>query len=108
MDTSEEDPLALFATTLIVYSVPFVRPVYVYDVPTCVIGDLEIPPPLIVIVYPVIADPPLLAGADHVMGTLPLTTSSEAAKLVGAPGTVEGVADSESSDPRPPPISFLA
>ena len=108
MDTSEEDPLALFTTTLIVYSVPFVRPVYVYDVPTCVIGDLEIPPPLIVIVYPVIADPPLLAGADHVMGTLPLTTRSEAAKLVGAPGTVEGVADSESSDPRPPPIAFVA
>ena len=47
------------------------------------------PPGLAETVYPVTADPPLLAGADHETAT-PASLRSPAT-LIGAPGTVAGV-----------------
>jgi hypothetical protein len=58
-----EVPTALVAVTVNVYAVPLVRPVTV-----AVKGPAEVavrPPGDAVTVYPVIGDPPLLAGAVH-------------------------------------------
>jgi len=59
-----------------------------------------------VTVYPVIAEPPVLDGADHE------TTTEESPKTpdtpVGAPGTVAGTTDVDAVDAEPVPALFVA
>ena len=68
------------------YEVPLVNPVHVYVVPLPV---HVAPAGEDVTVYPVIADPPLLAGAVNVTVAAP-EAALVAATDVGAPGTVAG------------------
>ena len=58
-----EVPTLLVAVTVKVYAVPFVSPVTAHDNTPAVEHDP--PPGDDVTVYPVIAAPPSLAGADH-------------------------------------------
>ena len=46
------------------------------------------PPGLDVTVYPVMADPPLNAGAENATDALPLTPATDALPIVGASGVV--------------------
>jgi len=62
-DEELESPAALAAMTVNVYAVPFVRPVTVQLRATAVVHVFE--PGLEVTVYLVIAEPPLLDGADQ-------------------------------------------
>ena len=79
-------PAALVATTVKVYAVPLVKPFKVIglDKPVAVYE-----PGLEVTVYPVIADPPLDAGALKATETCPFPAVGD--PMVGAPGTVNGV-----------------
>jgi hypothetical protein len=76
--------MAFVAVTVNVYAVALVKPL-------TVIGDNApvpvIPPGLDVTVYPVMAEPPLSAGALNVTATA-RTAVFEAVPIVGAPGTV--------------------
>ena len=63
-------------------------------------------PGLEVTVYPVIAEPPLLAGAVNV--TVAWAFPAVAVPIVGAPGTVEGVTGFEAELGRLDPLTFLA
>jgi hypothetical protein len=67
------------------------------------------PPGLEVIVYPVIADPPLLAGALKLTVVDP-DELLEADVMVGAPGTVAGVTDAEAVEEseRATPLNAVA
>ena len=100
---STEFPAAFVARTLYVYAVPFVNPVTVQEVVVLVqVND----PGVEVAVYPVIALPPLDAGAvqltrDEALATVPET-------LVGAPGTVRGVTDAEAVEALEVPLAFVA
>jgi hypothetical protein len=87
-------PIAFVAVTVNVYAVPV-------DKPETVIGD-EAPVPVIplgldVTVKPVIAEPPLFAGAEKVTDT-DVALATVAVPIVGAPGAVA---------PAPPIIMFL-
>jgi len=96
-------PATFAAVTVNEYEVPLVRPVTAHVVAPPV---LQVAPPgLAVAVYPVMALPPLEAGADHASDTWPLLGVAEF--RVGAPGTVRGVAESE-LDGGPPPAAFVA
>jgi hypothetical protein len=83
--------------------VPFVKPVTVQEVVVLVqVND----PGVEVAVYPVIALPPLDAGAvqltrDEALATVPET-------LVGAPGTVRGVTADEAVEALEVPLAFVA
>jgi hypothetical protein len=95
--------LAFVAITVKVYAVPLVSPV-------TVIGLVE-PVPVIlpgfeVTVYPVIADPPLLAGA--VNATIACALPAVAVPIVGAPGPVEGVTEFEATLAGLIPLAFVA
>jgi hypothetical protein len=80
-------PTALVAVTVKVYVVPFVKPVTVKgEAPPVAVK----PPGLDVTVYEVMADPPLVTGAEKVIVASPLPLV--AVPIVGAPGTVAGVA----------------
>jgi hypothetical protein len=57
-------------------------------------------------VYPVIADPPLFAGAVNEITTLSLPEATEL--TVGAFGTVDGVAGNDALDATPVPMPFVA
>lgn len=97
-------PIALVAVTVKVYAVPFVRPVTVAVVAPDVVA---VNPPLLeVTVYPVMAEPPLKAGADHV--TLALLLPAEPATFVGASGTVAGVAELLAVEAVLVPFAFVA
>jgi hypothetical protein len=63
-------------------------------------------PGLEVTVYPVIADPPLLAGA--VNATEAWAFPFVAVPIVGAPGTVEGVTEFEAALGKLLPVAFVA
>jgi hypothetical protein len=81
-----------------------VRPVTVADVAPVVVAVR--PPGEAVTVYPVIAEPPSLAGAVHdtaawAFPAVPLTP-------VGAPGTVHGVTAAEAADAAEVPATFVA
>jgi hypothetical protein len=96
-------PVAFVAITVKVYAVPLVSPV-------TVIGLVE-PVPVIlpgveVAVYPVIADPPLLAGAVNV--TIACALPAVAIPIVGVPGTVEGVTEFEAALAGLFPLAFVA
>ena len=57
--------------------------------------------------YPVIADPPLLAGGVQL--TVPeVGLSTEAVPMVGAPGTVEGMTRLDGAEKCPVPKAFVA
>ena len=79
-------PTLLVAVTLNVYAVPFVNPDTTAEVAPDV--DAVAPPGVAVTVYPVIAEPPLDAGADH--DTVAAAFPATAPTPVGAPGTVGG------------------
>jgi hypothetical protein len=87
-------PTAFVAVTVNVYVVPF-------DKPVTLIGDeppvAVTPPGLDVTVKPVIAEPPLLAGALNVTEAL-VPPVAVATTFVGAPG---------GDSPAPPIIMFL-
>ena len=90
-------PALLVAVTVNVYSVPYVKPVNVVDVPVVVAVKLSGED---VTVYKVIGDPPLEAGGVHeivavVPGPPVLVTP------VGAPGTVAGVIEFDGPDAEP-------
>src|SRR2546423_9833317 len=95
-------PTAFVALTMNVYSVPLVSPVIVQ--PRVVVAQVA-PPGFAVAVYPVIGLPPVDDGALHARAIWPLP--EVAARPVGAPGTVAGVADT-SDDPVPAPTAFVA
>ena len=88
-DTAEApEPAALVATTENVYAVPLVRPVTVHDV----VAEAQVSAPGDeVTAYPVIGEPPLLAGAVH--DTLACPLPAVATTFDGTEGTVYGVAD---------------
>jgi hypothetical protein len=79
--------------------------------PDTVIGEdapLTVRPPgEEVTVYPVIADPPVFAGAEKLTVALPLL--AVAAIPVGVPGTVVvGVTGAEALEELPEPLPFVA
>ena len=81
-------PAMLIAATVKVYAVAVVSPVMVVEVPVPLIDSPPHPEQvgLATTVYPVMGDPPVLAGAVQVKVTLgPFT---EATGVPGAPGTV--------------------
>ena len=59
-----------------------------------------------VTVYPVIAEPPLLAGAVNV--TVTCAFPSVAVPIVGAPGVVEGITEFEAALAGLLPVAFVA
>ena len=107
-------PTEFRAITLITYAVPLDRPVTVHgDAAMTVVLPHRVHDPATPLLleyftkYSVIADPPVLAGADHVTASwvLPLVATTD----VGAPGTVAaGVAGAEFADGRLMPTAFLA
>jgi hypothetical protein len=64
------------------------------------------PPGLEVTVYEVIAEPPLLAGAEKVIVASPLPLV--AVPIVGAPGTVAGVAPPLAPEAELVPTALVA
>jgi len=75
------------------------------------VTGLAVPVPVIlpgfeVTVYPVIAEPPSLAGAVNV--TVARVFPAVAVPIVGAPGTVEGVTGFEAELAGPVPLAFVA
>jgi hypothetical protein len=114
-DVTEEDapledefPIALVATAVNVYATPSVNPVTAQEVAFAAAVHVN-PPGLEVIVYPVIADPPLLAGALKLTVVDP-DELLEADVMVGAPGTVAGVTDAEvvEESERATPLNAVA
>jgi len=59
-----------------------------------------------VTVYPVIADPPVEAGACHVRTACAFPSVAE--RDVGAPGTVRGVIAAEATEASDEPAIFVA
>jgi hypothetical protein len=96
-------PLAFVAITVKVYAVPLVRPDTVIGLPEPVPVK---PPELEVTVYPVIAEPPLLAGAVNV--TVASAFPGVAVPIVGAPGIVDGVTEFEAELAKLLPLAFVA
>ena len=67
------------------------------------------PPGALVTVYPVIADPPSLAGADHDTVTWPFPpTPDTLSGLVGTVAPAEGVTEFEGSDAALSPTPLVA
>ena len=87
-------PAALVAVTVNVYAVPLVRPFTVHDVVPVVVQRKA--PGEEVAVYPVMAVPPVEAGAVHDT-TEEALAFEVAVTTVGAPGTVAGVAAAEAA-----------
>ena len=67
----------------------------------------DLPPGAAVTLKPVIAVPPSLLGADHVIVERP-DSAAVAPTPVGTPGTVDGVALFDDSDTAPVPAAFVA
>ena len=97
-----DSPFAFFALTVKVYGVPFVNPEIVKgdEAPETVLPSFD------VTVYSVIADPPLFAGAVNEITTLSFPDAT--ALIVGAFGTVDGVADKDALDRTEVPMPFVA
>jgi hypothetical protein len=91
------------ANTVKVYAVPLVSPVIVIGL---VVPVTVILPGLEVTVYPVMADPPLFAGA--VNATIACAFPPVAVPIVGAPGPVEGVTEFEATLAGLFPLAFVA
>lgn len=103
-DDAAEVPAALVAVTVNVYEVPLVRPVTVAAVAPVVVAVC--PPGAAVTVYPVMVEPPLLAGAVHV--TAAWVFLGVAVTAVGAPGTVFGVTAELAADAAEVPAALVA
>jgi hypothetical protein len=88
-EEAELVPSALLAVTVKVYGEPLLRPFTTTDVAPLVVA-LN-PPVFEVTTYVVIAEPPLLAGADHETSALPLL--AVALTEVGASGIVAGMTE---------------
>ena len=94
-------PIALLAVTVQVTAVPLANPLTVS-------GDeapVLLSPPQVA-VYPVMALPPLLAGAVKLIVTWVLP--AVAVPMVGAPGTPAGVTLFDAADAAPAPFAFAA
>src|SRR5665213_1870795 len=92
-------PVVLVAVTLNVYTVLAVRNETVQEVVAAVV---QVWPPLEVTVYPVMADPPVDAGA--VQDTTDWVLAFDVAVTpVGAPGVVAGMAAAEAAEAGPAP-----
>ena len=89
-DEAADVPIMLVAVTVKVYDVPLVRPLIVQLVDAVVQVN---PPGVLVAVYEVTTEPPLLDGATQV--TVALVEAAVAVAEVGAPGTVGNVAVTE-------------
>src|SRR5664280_1735427 len=96
-DEASEVPAALVAVTVNVYGLSLVRPatVAVRAPPVVAVA----PPGVAVTVYPVIGEPPLLAGAVH--DTTAWALPAVAVTPVGAPATVTANAPLPFGVPRP-------
>jgi len=100
---AEPVPALFVAETVNVYEVPFVSPLTVQLVVTVVqMKD----PGVEVTVYPVIALPPVDAGAiqDTTACAFPDTADTD----LGTPGVVAGTTTLDASDASPPPREFVA
>jgi hypothetical protein len=99
-------PAAFFAATVQSYAVPLVRPVtFAVSAVGTALTVLTVAPLAQLAMYPVIADPPSKPGTVHVNVIVALP--AVAALIVGAVGTVLGVADFE-LDAGPQPAAFVA
>ena len=98
-------PTAFVAITVKVNDAPFVNPVTVQVVPAVV--QLAVPGDATA-VYPVIGDPPSLAGATHATSALFVTPTIAADTLVGTPGTVETNTPPDAEDGALSPSPFVA
>jgi len=95
---------ALFVTvTENVYEMPFVK-LGTVQLVVEVVHENE--PGEDVTVYPVIAEPPVLDGADH--ETVTEESPNTPDTPVGAPGTVAGTTDADAEDAEPVPALFVA
>jgi hypothetical protein len=103
-DDPKEVPAALAAVTVNVYAVPLANPATVAEAVPVVVALS--PPGDAVTVYPVIADPPLLAGA--VQDTTAKALPAVATAPVGAPGTVLGVTAALDEDAGEVPAALAA
>jgi hypothetical protein len=97
-------PAALVAVTVNVYGVPLVNPVTVHEL----VSVVQVKPPgLEVAVYPVMAAPPLEVDAVH--DTTDWALAYEVADtLVGALGTVAGIAEADAVEAGPVPAPLVA
>ena len=93
---AEELPIAFVATAVNVYATPSVNPDTAHEVALAAAVHVK-PPGLEVIVYPVMAEPPLLAGALKFTVVVP-EELLVADVIVGAPGVVAGVTDADAVD----------
>src|SRR5206468_3379763 len=98
-------PLALLATTVNVYEVPFVNPPTVAVVAPAA-AEAVAPPGDAVTVYPVIALPPSEAGA--VQCSSAERRAGGAGTPAGGPGTPVGVTALEGADAAPGPLALPA
>jgi hypothetical protein len=106
-------PVPFAAATVNVYAVPAVNPVMRCLVP--VVPAFESTPPagLDITVYPVIAVPPVAAGAENVTVACPLplaigVAGNVAVPIVGALGTVSGITELLAPEAGPAPLLFDA
>jgi hypothetical protein len=96
-------PTPFTATTVTVYAVPLVRPVIVRgeDAPLAVV-----PPGFAVAVYEVMAEPPVLAGAENETTSVVFPAVTET--FCGTLGTVAGVTELLATDALESPTPFVA
>ncbi len=96
-------PSAFVAVTVKVYVTPFVNPVTVIgEVPPVAV----IPPGEDVTVYKVIAEPPFLTGTEKIIVASPFPRV--AVPMIGASGTVAGVAELLTAEATLVPTAFVA
>jgi hypothetical protein len=101
----------LVAVTWNVYAVPFVKPVTIADEAEdpAATGNPAVDPAYGVTVYPVIALPPLLAGADQLTNACPVAGDPDTDwGAVGAVGAELGVTELDCADAGPVPTIFVA
>ena len=97
-----DSPFTLSALTVNVYAVPLSSP----EILSGEVAPVPVTPLLAVIRYPVIAEPPLLAGAVNETTAPPSNGAADTA--VGAFGTVEGITALEADEASEVPIPFVA
>jgi hypothetical protein len=97
-----ESPTVFLAITVKLTGIPFVRPV---NVAVRTFPSVTAEPTDGVTIYPVMAEPPLEEGADHV--TTAEVFPGAALTFMGTPGTVAGVIGDEGEDVDESPRIFL-
>lgn len=111
LEVAEEGlaPMAVVARTLSLYVLPLVRPLTVPAVAAAAAVAVITDPPVevtAVTVYPVIGEPPLLAGGVHV--TLADALPALASPIVGAAAADAGVTGSDSAEAALSPMALMA